>query len=486
MSQNKPENIRTVPLCVDLDGTLLRTDSLHELILRDIKQSFWQIFVLPWIALQCLFKGKQHLKCYLAERCKLDPASLPYNTSFLEFLKQQHGMGRTLVLVTGCEHRIAKEIADYLGLFSKVIGTDEQVNLTGKQKAIKLVELYGDGQFDYAGNEKVDQLVWSHAREKILVNASPVIASLMKSKFSFAHAFDERTLSLKQLLKAIRVHQWAKNALIFLPAFTAHVLFSGNNVATLGMAFLAFGCCASFSYIINDLLDLDADRKHRSKKFRPFASGNVSIVTGIAVAIVLLAATASFALATNLRFVELLAIYFVITNLYSFKLKSIPILDVSVLAGLYTLRVLAGAEAIQTEVTFWLIAFSAFLFFSLAIVKRLSELLYLRESSNQPVKARGYVAEDIVTLQVLGGAAAMATVLVLALYINSSSVIALYQSPRRLWLLCPVLLLWLSRVWLITGRGQMHDDPVVFALKDRVRWIILALGAVVFISATFY
>lgn len=472
-------------LCVDLDGTLLRTDTLHELILRDIKQSFWQLFVLPFIALQCLFHGKQFLKQYLATRCELDPAALPYNPQFLDYLKQQHAAGRPLVLVTGCHRLVAERIAAHLGIFSAAFATDEHTNLTGMKKAQWLVEQFGEHGFDYAGNETVDRVVWAHSRNKILVNASPLSAAALKRSNTFLQVFDERTFSPKLFLKATRVHQWAKNALIFLPALTAHALAIGNNLATLLTAFLCFGCCASFSYIVNDLLDLEADRRHRSKKFRPFASGSLSISTGLFIALALFVTTVLLASAMNERFVELLVIYFVTTNLYSFRLKAIPILDVSVLAGLYTLRVLAGAVAIEADVTFWLVAFSAFLFFSLAIVKRISELLYLRDSSKQPVKARGYVAEDIVTLQVLGGAAAMATVLVLALYINSSSVIALYHSPRHLWLLCPVLLLWLCRVWLITGRGQMHDDPVVFALKDKVSWLILALGAAVFVSATY-
>jgi 4-hydroxybenzoate polyprenyltransferase len=476
----------SIPLCVDLDGTLLRTDTLHELILRAIKQSFWQVFILPFIALQCLFRGKQFIKHYLAQRCELNPAALPYNPQFMDFLKQQHTTGRQLVLVTGCHEKTANVIATHLGFFSEVIASDEHVNLTGSQKAKRLVEQFGEKGFDYAGNETVDGVVWSHARECILVNASPFTAANLKTKQRFSHEFDTRQFSIKLLLKAVRLHQWAKNALIFLPALTAHAFFVHGNLVVLGEAFLAFGCCASFSYIVNDLLDLEADRKHRSKKFRPFASGKLGIASGILIALLLMATTVVIASSMPYRFVILLAIYFVTTNLYSFKLKAIPILDVSILAGLYTLRVLAGAVAIHTEVTFWLVAFSAFLFFSLAIVKRISELLYLRENSKEPVKARGYVVEDIVTLQVLGGAAAMATVLVLALYINSSSVIALYKSPRHLWLLCPVLLLWLCRVWLITGRGQMHDDPVVFALKDKVSWLILGLGVAVFMSATFF
>jgi len=471
-----------IPLCIDLDGTLLKTDTLYELALRVLKKSPWLVFYLPLVLLQ----GKAALKKYLSGQCDLDADLLPYNRDFLAFLTKQYKEGRKLVLVTGCYEKTARSIATHLGIFSSVIATSSSVNLTGKNKAQHLVKEFGAKAFDYAGNDTVDIPVWEQSRECFLVNCTSMNKKIIERRIKFTNAFDERNIGLKPYIKAIRLHQWAKNTLLIMSALTAQTFFDAKTILTLALAFLAFGCCASFSYIVNDLLDLDADRLHHSKKYRPFAAGTVGIVPGLGLALVLLGATVFFAVQLNSRFCELLLLYFVTTNLYSFKLKSIPILDVAVLAGLYTLRVVAGSVAINLDPSFWLIAFSAFLFFSLAIVKRLSELLHLTKNSDKPVKARGYVAEDISTLQSLGGASAIAAVLVLSLYINSHAVQILYHSPRHLWLLCPVILIWLGRVWLITGRGEMHDDPVVFALKDHISWLILLAGIAVLTSAKFF
>jgi len=476
----------SVPLCVDLDGTLLKTDTLPELIIRLVKQEPWQLLLLPWVIFQCINRGKQHLKQYLAEKASLDPALLPINEQFLNYLKQEHTQGRKLVLVTGCYEKVARSIAGYFGFFHDVIASSSEINLTGVHKARRLVELYGEGGFDYAANGRVDFSVWEKSREKILVNASASLKKSLQNQFRFLHVFDERSNSPMLMVKGLRLHQWAKNGLLFLPALTAHVLLQPHILATLLLAFLAFGCCASFNYIINDLLDLEEDRRHHRKKYRPFASGRISILNALLLAMFLLTATILLVLPLHMRFVELLLLYFVTTNLYSFKLKKVPVLDVSVLAGLYSMRVLSGAVVIGAQPTFWLIAFSAFLFFSLAIVKRLSELLHLQQQGKEDIKARGYIAADIITLQGLGSASAVAAVLVLALYINSDSVRLLYHSPNQLWLLCPILLLWLGRVWLVTGRGNMHDDPVVFALKDRISWFILLLAVAVLISATYF
>lgn len=476
---------QNIPLCVDLDGTLLKTDTLHELIFRAVKQHWWLLFILPFL----VFKGKAQFKKSLADKFNLDPSLLPYNTEFLSYLKQQKEQGRTLILVTGCYQKIAVTVAEHTGLFDDVYATNEHVNLTGKNKARLLVERFGDKAFDYAGNASVDTPVWAHSRNSLLVNCSDKLQKTLGKNIHFEQQFDPRPFSLKTSLKAIRLHQWAKNALIFTPALTAHGLLVPENVFLLIMAFLSFGCCASFNYIINDLLDLEADRKHHTKQHRPFAAGTVSIQAGLMMGGLLLILTLLFASQLPTRFILLLLTYFITTNLYSFYLKSMPIIDVTLLAGLYTLRVMAGAVAIHHEPSFWLIAFSAFLFFSLAIVKRLSELLYLKNNNSnqsQPIKARGYVEADINMLQHFGSAAAIAAIMVLALYIDSPNVRELYNSPRQLWLLCPIMLVWLGRVWLITGRGKMHDDPVVFALKDRASWLIFSVAGLVMFSATFH
>ncbi|HNN86625.1 MAG TPA: UbiA family prenyltransferase [Pseudomonadales bacterium] len=461
------------PICVDLDGTLLKTDTLHELLVRVLKQKPWLLFWLPvW-----LMQGKHVLKRELAARCQLNAAWLPYNQNFLARLRSEHAAGRQLILTTGAHYLVAQAVADYLGIFSAIYATDDRQNLTGVKKAAKLVEIFGEKTFSYAGNDAVDMPVWERSDEVWIVNASPRIAKMAAQKFSVNHQYDlKHGLTLKSLLKAVRLHQWAKNILVFIPLLASHKALEFSLLQNTLLAFLAFGCSASLSYVINDIGDLDADRQHRSKHKRPFACGELSIPNGLT--LVLLLATCAIFLTSflPLSFASALVAYLVITNLYSMRLKNFPVLDVAILAGLYTLRVVAGGLATGVEVSFWLLAFSGFIFLSLAIVKRVSELLTIEVSSNQPVQCRGYWTGDIPVLTGLGTASAMMAVLVLALYINSPNVMALYSSPRYLWVLCPVMALWLGRVWLITGRGDMHDDPVVFALRDRMSWLLFLLA----------
>ena len=465
--------MNTPPLCVDLDGTLLKTDTLYELLARVLKQQPWLLFVLPF----WLLRGKHVLKRELSIRCQLSVSTLPSNSELVNFLYAEHLAGRQLFLVTGAYRDVAKKIADHFGFFAGVLATDEKQNLTGSSKAAVLVEKFGDKGFDYAGNDVVDIAVWKHARLAYLVGAVPDMASRLSHDFQFSAVMDSREhLSLKLILKAIRLHQWTKNLLIFVPLLAAHQLMDFSRLTDTALAFLAFGCCASFAYIINDIGDLDADRLHHSKHKRPFASADVSIPIGLLLALLLIITTVCLAFFLPYQFIYLLLIYFLITNIYTLFFKCVPILDVMILAGLYTLRVIAGGLAADVPTSFWLLVFSGFVFFSLAIVKRVSELLGIETPDEKAVVCRGYWTGDIPVLTSLGTSSALMAVLVLALYINSPDVIQLYSSPRYLWLLCPIIALWLGRVWLITGRGQMHDDPVIFALRDSISWLLFAVA----------
>lgn len=466
----------SVPLCVDMDGTLLKTDTLLELLIGVVKQQPWVLFLLP---LWCL-RGIVFVKRSLAERYVLRVELLPENADFLAFLQREKNQGRALYLATGAYKDVAEQVVAHFGFFSGVLATKDK-NLTGKAKAAAMVSQFGERGFDYAGNNVVDCPCWENARQCYLVNASPATTQKMSKQFSFTGLFDLQSgLTLSVLLRALRVHQWAKNALIFVPLLAAHRVLEWDLLRDTMLAFLAFCCCASLSYVLNDLCDLDADRQHRSKCNRPFASGVLSIPTGLALVVLLAVFSVSISLLLPLEFFYCLLIYFAVTQAYTLRLKYIPILDVAVLAGLYTLRVIAGGFSAHAETSFWLLAFSSFIFFSLAIVKRLSELqiIDVDGSNAASMQYRGYRTSDMPVLMGLGTASAMMAVLVMALYINSPDIVALYNDPHFLWVLCPVVALWLGRVWLVTGRGEMHDDPVIFALRDRVSWALFFLAAI--------
>jgi 4-hydroxybenzoate polyprenyltransferase len=288
---------------------------------------------------------------------------------------------------------------------------------------------------------------------------------------------------LRAGLRALRLHQWAKNLLVFVPLVAAHRLGDGSLFVDAVLAFLAFGLCASSAYVLNDLVDIKADRRHPRKRLRPFASGVLPPGAGVVLVPALLAASIAIALALPGRFLLVLAGYYALTLAYSFALKRIVLVDAVALAALYAARILAGAQAVQLPLSNWLLLFAVFLFFSLALVKRYAELDALRKEGRLDAAGRDYQVADLPILHSLGTASAAACVLVLALYLNSPAVLALYREPNALWLLCVLLLYWLSRVWLKGHRGEMHDDPVVFALKDRVSLCVALFGVLAMLLA---
>ena len=461
-----------VPLGVDLDGTLVKTDLLLESFLALVKQRPLALLLLPlW-----LLRGKAHLKREIAQRVTLDVTCLPYREPLLLFLQAEHKLGRKLILATAADQRIAQQIADHLGIFDTVIGSDGTVNLSGEAKA-QALENTCSGPFAYAGDAPIDLQVWQRAQSAVLVGGGVKFASQLKH---VEHIFIEERRP-KQLLRALRLHQWAKNVLIFLPLLLAHQAANLPSVLAAALAFLAFGLCASSVYVQNDLLDLEADRHHRSKRFRPFASGAFSIKSGLLLAPLLLLAAAATALLLSPAFLGVLALYFVTTFSYSLFFKQKAVIDVLMLAGLYTVRIVAGGVAVGVGLSPWLLAFSMFFFLSLAYVKRFTELRDLPLTAS--LRSRGYVSGDLEGLADLGVASGYISVLVVALYINSEAVQTLYRTPAALWLLCPLLLYWLSRVWLLTRRGEMHDDPVIFALKDRNSYVIGGLAVLVAVVA---
>lgn len=469
------ETAGDAPLCVDLDGTLIKTDLLFESALLLLRERLWLVFLLPF----WLLKGKAYLKRQIADRVDLNAATLPYRQEVLDWLTEERSKGRTLVLATASDVKLAQAVADHLKLFDLVLATTVTLNLLGRRKRDVLIERFGRKGFAYAGDASVDLPIWEEAAEAIVVGASASTESQAKKLGNVTRVFPRGGGALRAFIKQIRVKQWVKNILVFVPVITAHKLGDWRLIAHAGGAFVAFSLCASSVYIVNDLMDLEADRRHRSKKHRPFASGTLPLTVGFVAAPLLFFASFVIAAFLSPEFIAVLALYLVVTNAYTFWLKREALIDVICLAGLYTVRIFAGGQATNLPVSPWLIALSMFGFLSLAMVKRVSELRVAKESNEEHIRGRGYSVHDHALLSQAGITSGYLSVLVFALYIHGEEVKALYHHPSALWFVCPLLFYWISRVWMLTHRGVMHDDPVVFAVRDRMSYIVGALAAVV-------
>jgi 4-hydroxybenzoate polyprenyltransferase len=470
------------PLYADLDGTVLSTDLLYESFLSAFKRS-------PWVAVQCvgwLAHGRARLKEELAARASIDVASLPYREAVLQFLREEKAKGRRIVLTTASWVSLAEQVARHLGLFDEVMATSREGNLKGKAKADRLAAASGEGCFDYIGDSVADLAVWRRCRHAYVVESSSRLSSRIPRevpvKGVFRPAGSESAFGTA--LRALRPHQWAKNFLLFVPLAAAHLVNDVAAVASAMQGFIAFCLFASAAYLVNDLLDLAADRAHPRKRARPLASGRLSIPAGAMLAGACLAAGAALAWPLPAAFQATLATYFALTLAYSLWLKRVAILDVISLAMLYTVRIVAGAFAIGVPISFWMLAFAMFLFFSLALVKRYAELVSLEEAGIGKAPGRGYGGHDAEVVLAIGSSSALVSALVLALYINGEAAKNLYARPEILWLLCPVLLYWIARIWLLAGRGQMDDDPVLFAVRDKASYVVAVLGAIVVWMAT--
>lgn len=467
-----------VPLYVDLDGTLIRSDLLLESALALLKRNPFYLFAfVPW-----LLRGRARLKREIARRADMDVATLPWDTRITELIHEE-SKHRRVVLCTAADDGLAQAVAAHVGGFDAVMASDGEHNLSGHAKAEALCELHGERGFDYVGNEARDLAIWRHARAAYVANGSPSLTSRVRKICKVAMVVPRQRAGLSTWFKALRLHQWLKNVLVFVPLLAAHMVLQATPLARALAAFVIFGMCASGVYVLNDLLDLRVDRKHPRKRKRPFASGALPLSIGLIVAPLLTAVSFVAAVLLSGEFALVLSGYFVLTLAYSLRLKQIAMLDVVVLAALYTVRIVAGAAAIGSGLSFWLLAFSMFLFLSLAILKRYTELGAQRDAGSEHAHGRGYQTSDYELLASLGGASGYLSVLVLALYINSTASAMLYRHPQWLWLLCPLLLYWISRAWIIAHRGVMHDDPVVFAVTDRVSRVVLVLGTLIALLA---
>jgi 4-hydroxybenzoate polyprenyltransferase len=468
-----------LPLCVDLDGTLVRSDTLHEQFLTALVRRPFAVL----LAIALLLRGKAAFKQALNRLSPIDPESLPYQMDLVEFLRREQQRGRVLVLATASDRDVAGPVAAHLGIFDEIIGSDGVVNLKGRAKAERLTERFGRGKFSYAGNSHADVPVWNEAGQVILVNTPRSIeAALARSDNVMQRFGGTRSSKLKLLVRAMRVYQWVKNVLVFIPMLLAHVVRTEAIVAAISM-FIAFSMTASAIYIVNDLLDLAADRGHPRKKKRPFASGDLQLSYGVLGPLLLTAGLGFAWVGISFHAFLVLLLYVFVTTAYSTYLKTKPLADVFTLAGLYTVRILAGGIATGIHVTIWLLGFSLFVFLSLAFLKRASELAIAGAEGRTSVGRRGYRQSDGDLLRSMGITSAFTASLALTLYLSTDVARQHYPAPSWLWLVVPLVLFAQCRLWLSGTRGYMTDDPIVYAAKDWVCWIVFACVAVAFILA---
>ncbi len=475
-------------LAVDLDGSLIASDALWESLLLVLKRSPWTVLLMGvW-----LLRGRAYLKRQVALRAALDPASLPYRENVRDFLRGEKARGRRLVLATAADALLAEAVAQHLGLFDEVLASNGETNLKGKAKRAELERRFGPKQFDYLGNSRDDLEVWKGARSAILVQTADRLRSSLERVGELGGLLQAPRMRFRHLVRMLRLHHWIKNLLVFVPLLLAHQLLNWDAWVRAGWAFLCFGMCASGVYLLNDLFDLPADRRHPQKHARPLAAGIISIPSALALSFACLSLGLVGAwLFLKPVFALLLVTYCLLTVSYSLAWKKLALIDVFLLAGFYSLRIFAGSVSTGVHLSNWLLGFSAFFFFSLAMGKRYSELIltgaleHHRRHDDPPgtfrvrvtgngleAFGRGYRPGDREFLSAVGIASAYASVIILALYISSQDITSLYRRPVVLWSVAPLILYWLTRVWLLAHRGELADDPVVFAIKDPVSYIV--------------
>jgi 4-hydroxybenzoate polyprenyltransferase/phosphoserine phosphatase len=469
-----------VPLYVDLDGSLISSDLLIESALKLLKaHPFNLIRMVAWLR-----RGKAHLKTRIADEAVLDVTTLPYNADVIAVMEEARGARRRVVLATASHARYAEAVASHLGLFDGVLATDIDRNLSGGAKLLAIRDDARGLPFEYLGNGTVDLEIWREAAAAVVVTADQSLLERAQRVTSSVRHIRVASAGPRAWGRAVRLHQWAKNLLLFMPALPLVSTLDPRGWVALCLGFVAFGLCASSVYILNDLLDLESDRMHVRKRRRPIPSGEVPLVQACALCPVLL--LTSFVVAAALlpwQFMVVLALYWVSTMAYSFFLKKRVLIDIMTLASLYTIRILAGAAAIRVPPSFWILIFSLFIFLSLAAAKRYVELLGMQNQQRAKAAGRGYLVTDIPFVLSLGTCSGLTSVLVFALYVNDPVAREHLHQPYALWLVCPLLLYWMSRVWLKATRGELHDDPVVFAVTDRVSQIVAVLGLLLVIVA---
>jgi len=478
-SKLRPDLSGEPPLVVDLDDCLVRTDLLVEAILTLIKRKPLTALWMPlW-----LLRGRAALKRELANHVTLEIGLLPWREELCDWLAGEHKHGRRLVLASASDEKFAGEVAAHLGIFEKVIGSDGATNLKGVAKRDRLVQEFGDKGFDYAGNAKCDLPVWSSARAAVVVSRSRSLQAGAARRTTVDRVIETQSRTRLPAVGAMRTHHWLKNVLVFIPLLAAQRLNEFDAVASSLVAFGSFCLLASGLYIFNDLFDLNADRRHPRKKYRPIPAGDLPLLHAMAMVPLLLAG--AFVLASRLppEFLAILAVYSALTLVYSLRLKQIVLLDVIVLASLYVIRIVAGAAAVDVSISRWLLGFSMFAFLSLALLKRYTEIVTMRAIAGKTTQVRGYISTDAGLLTAMGTASGYVAVAILALYADTATAARYYTRHELIWLVCPLFLYWISYLWLMAQRNRMPFDPVVFAVRNRTSQVLLLIMLGLFILA---
>jgi 4-hydroxybenzoate polyprenyltransferase/phosphoserine phosphatase len=479
-SENSDSDYRNLPIVVDLDGTLTLSDTLAESLIQLVRANPVNAFRLPfWLTM-----GRAACKNAVASHAALAVEHLPYRKPLIAYLAQEKERGRKILLATAAHKTIAERVATHLGLFDEVLATDCDTNLKGEAKLQKVRASVGD-RFVYAGDSRADLPIWSVCQRAVLAGVSHRLAGVVRKKAVVEREFRSDSARFTVWLKALRVHQWLKNLLLFVPMLTAFSFSGGHGMVVLAMAFVSMSLGASATYIGNDLWDIENDRLHPRKRNRPFASGALSIRSGVACGAGLLTVSLAMALAVSAGFASMLLLYLILTTVYSLLLKTRVVIDVLTLSLLYTLRIVAGAVAIHISVSHWLLAFSIFTFLSLALVKRCAELVLLRESGQMATAGRDYRVQDLEILWSLGTSAALAAVVVFGLFISSAETASRYAMPELLWFVAVGLIYLFTQLWVMTGRGQMHDDPLIYLIEDRSCRLAILVMLIIMMVAHF-
>jgi 4-hydroxybenzoate polyprenyltransferase len=460
-----------IPLVIDIDGTLIHTDLLIEALILLIRKK-------PYYFWKCIlwgFKGKAYLKNKIFGLVSPDYPLLPYNVELINFIKKEFASGRKIILASASPISAVIGISKIYPIFSELYGTENKINLRGRNKLRVLTDRFGKGKFDYVGNSKADHVIFASSRYSYLVNPSRSVEKKAGRISDLRYTWHSGKATLKDYLGAIRVYQWVKNLLLFVPLVTSHSFYSVHLFMLTFGAFCTFNIMASSGYLLNDILDINSDRNHPRKRYRPVATGKISLLNASALALVFFTTGLFFASKFNPVFFYTMLFYFVTSFTYSLYLKKMAMYDVFTLAGLYSIRVFAGSEVIGVPLSFWLIAFSTFIFLSLAFLKRYSELITIKDDLALKKQDRGYVSGDIYLVRIMGIVSGFLAIVVFALYINSPEVTELYSKIEILWFVSFLLLFWINRMWMIASRGRMTDDPIVFTLKDITSYIIFLL-----------